>query len=196
MRSLVAAFAVLAVMLCCCCPDVLAAGIPVTTGGVIYANPVGDGPDGEPVDTFPALTITLDYQITSEPETIADPFTDFTQWAKDIAKFGLANMRFEGVVFEETTYTLTHVGANDMPDVYEEEKHTTGAVGVQLNLIEGNMPLKAGALWAPHTEWDVAWYAGLDLYNFSNSNDSAVFSFGPTYGSQGMGGQLTYQKEF
>jgi hypothetical protein len=125
-----------------------AVGIPIVEGGVVRLSPFGNGPDGKRAAPVYAGTLRLDAQLCQEPEKIAPLFKEPLQCLADTGQFLLANVGVEVLVYDN------QYGGG-----------LGAAPGLSLNLDLQGVPGKIGFCWAPTSEWDAGWYAGMTLFS-------------------------------
>jgi len=161
------------------------AAIPLTGPTIGRLVPLGDGPDGEKAHSVWVSILTLDYQVTQEPESIPDLFDDPVRCLRDVARFALANLRADILVYPD-------------PLTGEDDYCTDLAVSAQL--ASDGSPFRIGFLYAPFTEWDKALYGDLDILGLAgvdtSPDEATSLSLGPTYRNGELGLGFVYRKEF
>jgi len=152
-------YVILLAVLCLTCGVAMAGpGIPVQDGGVVWVVPVGNGADGDRAAPFYSGTLTADVAICGEPEAITNPL--------HILQLVAANTRLEMLI-----YPGQNMGDTDI--------NATGGLSLLLESA-GAIPAKIGGTWAPYTEWDAGWYAGLNLLNLATPSDPLLLAMGGT----------------
>jgi len=139
-------------------PAAAVAGIRISDGGIVRVAPLGNDVDGQRADAFYAGSATADEAICQEPTAVNNPL--------DMLQMVIANVRAELLIYPEQNEGDTDLNA-------------TGGLSLLLES-EGLIPAKIGVTWAPYTEWDAGWYAGLSLIDFSSIMDPIGLSLGGT----------------
>jgi len=154
-----------------------AAGIPISDGGIVRVAPLGNDSDGQRADAFYSGTVTANVALCDEPAAVNDPL--------DLLQIVAANIRAE---------LLIYPGQNDG----DTDLNATGGLSLLLES-EGFIPAKIGGTWAPYSEWDAGWYAGLSLIDFASLTEPMALrmggtdleitrlTLGPQYTSDGLG---------